>query len=285
MKKGVHANSHLDIVVMENLSMSKRSQVTIFIILAVMLVAAGGIAFFMTQQNSPLDKKFSQNAEIQAQYDSLTSQIYTCLSDTYLDSLEVVGFQGGYYTSKPAKIYDFGWGFVPYYYYEGDFLMPTTLEIQNELNTAVDDNLLYCFDEIDRGNFDISYSSPKTKSEIKLGAVSFKTDLSIKISQESDTINLQLKDHPLEMPSKFYEMIQVANFIYQSHKEDPYMISFSTLVDMGTEKELFIDLRDFEEDTTLYVITYNSTVSQPSIFEFLAKYKKRNVVGSISPTL
>jgi len=267
MKKGIHA------------------QVAVFIILAIMLVAAGGIAFLITQQNSSLDKKFSEDIEVQAQYDLLTSQIYTCLSDTYLDSLEVVGFQGGYYTNKPAKVYDFGWGFVPYYYYEGDFLMPTTVEIQNALNTAVDDNLLYCLDEIDRSNFDISYSNPKTKSEIKSGAVSFKTDLPIKISQGTNTINLQLKDHPLEMPSKLYDMIQVANFIYQSHKEDPYMISFSTLVDMGTEKELFIDLRDFDEDTTLYAISYNSTVFQPSVFEFLAKYKKRDVAGLVSPTL
>lgn len=269
---------------MEKRVEKKKAQVAVFIILAVMLVAAGGIAFLITKDGA-LNKKFSEDSQIQAQYDLLTSQIYSCLTNTYQDSLEVVGFQGGYY-NKPVNSYDFGWGFVPYYYDEGKFLMPNNEDIQNEINSAVDENLVYCLDEIERSNFEVTYSKSKTRSEIRPESVYFKTDLPIKISQGKNTATIQLKDHSLNIPSKLYDMMEIANFIYQSHKEDPYMISFSTLVDMGTEKDLWIDLRDFDNSSTIYVISYNQTSdSYPSIFEFLARYKQRDPVSLISPTL
>ncbi len=264
--------------------MNVKAQVTIFVILAIVIIAAGGIAYYMEKNIGTSDAKFSTNLEIQAKYDKITAQVYDCLESTCQDALDVVGLQGGYY-EKPADSYDFGWGFIPYYYNEGKFAMPTTSEMQKQLGLAVDENIPYCIEDIDKGDFNLTYLAPKTKAEIKAEEVTFKTDFQITVSDRQHASKFQLKNHPANIPSKIYDMIQISDFIYQSHKEDPYMISFSTLVDMGTEKNLFIDLTDFDKDSTLFVITYNNTDKFPKTFEFLAKYKERTVPELISPDL
>ena len=45
--------------------------------------------------------------------------------------------------------------------------MPSNTEIQKQIGYAIDENLPYCIDNINKEDLSVTYLTPKTKSEIK----------------------------------------------------------------------------------------------------------------------
>jgi len=253
---------------------NSKAQTTVFIIIAVVIVAVAIGVFYLNQTSKQTDlKKVFTKLGITEQASTVQSSILNCLDETAENSLVVVGIQGGYY-NEPEKFFDLGWAFIPYYYDNGEFLKPSTQTIENELSTYVDDNLGYCFETLEYENFDLTYKISKTKTEIKQGEVSFKTDLSLTISKSDLTADFELKKHPVVIESSLYDILEVADYITESHKDDPDMICINCVADMAEIRNLYVDMIDFGDDetTTLTVISENYTSSEPYIFEFLNKY-------------
>ena len=252
----------------------KRGQVTIFIIIALIIVAVAITTIYFTKINSQglfTDKYFLQEA-IKPKLNNMQSAILNCLDQTSLDALTVIGIQGGYY-NQPEKAFDLGWAFLPYYYNQGEFAKPTNQEIESELESYINNNLQYCLDEIDKTEFTLTHKTPKTETEIEKSQVKFKINTPITIEKESHTLTFQTKKHPVTKQSPLYEILEVAEFITESHKEDPEMICISCVADMAEERELYVDMLDFNDDTTtLIVISENKTSEEPYVFEFLNRY-------------
>ena len=68
-------------------------------------------------------------------------------------------------------------------------------------------------------------------------------------------------------------MLTIAEYITQSHKDDPDYICMNCLAQLSKQKNLFVDFIAFEEDTTLVMIIENTTQSEPYVFQFLNKYE------------
>lgn len=252
----------------------KKAQVTIFIILAVMLVTAGGIAFVITKNSSSngIDNDFFSQQDVKQGVNQIQSSVLDCATLTGQDALDLIGIQGGYYNA-PKDYYDLGWAFLPYYYKEGQLLMPEKSRIESELGTYVDDNLNSCLDGVSVEGFDLSYSKSKTKATITNGKVNFEIDLPLTIKKENKRTIFQLKDSPVSVNSKLYEMIEIGKYITDSHEEDASMICINCVANMAEERELYVDMIDFsEEGDTLIVISANVTDTYPLTFEFLNKY-------------
>ncbi|MDP2925672.1 MAG: hypothetical protein Q8N99_04840 [Nanoarchaeota archaeon] len=250
----------------------KTGQISVFIILAIVIVAAGGIAFFMANNKS--NTNVFNDPSTKPQYEDLLGSIEDCTKSLSMDALDTIGIQGGYYNA-PKESFDLGWAFIPYYYKEGSFLMPATIVIENELGAFVDDNIEYCLESIDKQGFDVSYDATKskTKSSISNGRVDFKIDIPISIKKESKSAKLELEEMPVSLNSKLFEMLEIARFITDSHKEDPEMMCISCVADMAMERNLYVDMLDFGDNaTTLTVISQNNTESYPIALEFLNKY-------------
>ena len=268
--------------------MKKKGQVAVFIILALMLISAGAIAFFITLEssNTEIDSDYFAQSDIKQGVNQIQSSVLDCETLVSNDALDTIGIQGGYYNA-PEKAFDLGWTSIPYYYKQGQFLMPEKSVIEDELSDYINNNLNLCLETIQVGDFNLSYSVPKTKTVITKDLVSFIVDLQIKIKKENKATLIELKDNPVNINSKLFEMIEIADFIINSYKEDPDMMCVSCVLSMAHEKNLHVDSLDFLGDnkTTLIVISTNSTEIYPVAFEFLTEYKKEGVAGLISSTL
>ncbi len=253
---------------------NSKAQTTIFIIIAVVIVAvvAGVVYLNQVSKQTELQEVFTKLG-ITEQVSTVESSILNCLDETAESSLIVIGIQGGFY-NEPEKFFDLGWAIIPYYYDNGEFLKPSTDTIESELSVYIDDNARYCFESLEYENFDLAYKASETKTEIKKGEVSFKTDLSLTISKSDLTSDFKLKKHPVVIESSLYDILEVADYITESHKEDPEMICINCVADMAEIRNLYVDMIDFGDDetTTLTVISENYTSSEPYIFEFLNKY-------------
>ena len=261
---------------MKFLPNSKTSQTTVFIVLAILIVAII-LAFVLINQSSTqsnIEKALSKLG-IASQTSIVQSSIINCLEETAIDSTVVIGLQGGYY-NPPEKFSDLEFIFIPYYYNEGEFLMPTTRKIQTELAAYIDDNLDFCVDNIYFQEFTLNRQTSNSKVLINRGEISFETDLSIIISKDGSTADFQLKNHQVTIESPLFAMLEVASFITESHTSDPDLICVSCVADMAEERNLYVDFLDFgeaeDEFTTLVVISEDQTSEEIYVFEFLNKY-------------
>ncbi len=250
-----------------------RAQVSVFIIFAIILVIAGSLAYVINRNvsNARSDNEFFSSAEIKPGFDKLKNSISDCMSNTGSDSLELIGIQGGYY-NKPKEYFDLGWAFIPYYYYQGEFLMPTNDEIENQLSMYVNENIGNCIDSIQKEDFEVVFSKAKTRADIEEDDVKFTIDMPVSISKEGNTISLDLKKNPIVLDSKLYEMLEIAKYISDSHKEDSNRICITCISDMARERNLYVDMINFDETSKLFVISQNLTSSMPYNFEFLNMY-------------
>jgi len=251
----------------------RKAQITVFIIVGVIIVALVGGAVYMgkVKMESDLAEKYFSQEGVKPQLDNIQESILNCIDITTKDSLVIIGIQGGYY-NEPSEFFDLGWAFIPYYYNQGAFLMPSKEKISTELGAYVNDNFKYCLDEINVGDFEIDYKTPKTSATIKETMVTFTVDSSITIEREENQIKFETKKHKVEQSSKLFEIIEIADYITDSHKEDPDMICINCVAEMARERDVYVDMLDFDETTTQIIISENKTSEEPYIFEFLNKY-------------
>ena len=103
----------------------KKGQVTIFIIIAIVLIGviAGG-TFLVSQNKKAASLEYFASSSIKPTLNSINSRIIDCSEETSKQALDRIGLQGGYY-NKPQVSEDLDSSFIPYYYYEGQYLIPT----------------------------------------------------------------------------------------------------------------------------------------------------------------
>ena len=260
---------------------SKRSQVTVFVIVAIILVAVGGVGLFVAKNNnSNNDSKFFSAANSKPELANVKTSILSCRDSAVLDAMNTIGIQGGYSSlNKPENIIDLEWTFVPYYYDRGKYSFPNVNFVSNELSKQIDIDFVKCVDNLEFNNFEISHSESKTKATIKKGNVNSKIDMSLSINNSGSVYLLQMKDAPVTLNSSLFDIIEVAEYITMSHKNDSEMICVTCVADMAEERNLYVNSFDIVNNSLLYVISENYTSSEPYYFEFLNRYPE---ISSVS---
>mgnify|MGYP001562129759 CR=1 FL=1 len=250
---------------------SKASQTTIFIILAILIAGAitGGV-YFINENKKAVSREFFSSSDVQPVLKNIQTKILDCSEETSKKSLEKIGVQGGYY-NKPKYYFDMKSNFIPYYYYEGQILMPSKSTIENELSSYVNKNLEKCL-ETNYQNFEITFKKPKTKTTIREKEVNFLINLPIKIEKDNYDVTFELKEHPVAISSELDAILGVANFITETHREDPAMYCVSCVGQLAEEDDLYVDILKFRNNEMLVIISENHTASEPYSFEFLNKY-------------
>jgi hypothetical protein len=252
-----------------NLDLNKKkiAQISVFIIIAIILVAI--IALLFTVFLKPKIPVTTKSGEL----GSIKQQIFDCQSQISKEALKTIGIQGGYY-NKPKYFHSIDWAFIPYYYYQGEYYMPQKNVVQDELSNYVNDFLKPCIQKINVVNYKIVYEQPKTITAISPGKVVFTVNSPMSLISGEETTKLELKDSPVVINSSLYYILEVADYITRTHKDDPNFVCINCVVDMAKERNLYVDMMEYPnlEKSTLVMISENYTSPEPYIFEFLNKY-------------
>ncbi|MBD3252985.1 hypothetical protein GF386_04590 [Candidatus Pacearchaeota archaeon] len=252
----------------------RKSQVTVYVIIGlVVVIAALGLVYMKyLRQKAELDRQFFASSDIKPKVTNIQASVIDCSKDTVKNALYVIGIKGGYYNSTPDSYMDLGWVIIPYYYYEGDVNYPSKQDIEKELENFVDDEIKYCLNELDFSGFNVTYNEPKTKVIIKDREVYFNTDLTFEIEREGHKLYYELKDYPVTQNSELDAMLDIASYYTDSHKEDPELYCITCVSEMAEKNNLYVDVINVVDDSTLIVISENHTSPEPYSFEFLNKY-------------
>ncbi|MDP2926238.1 MAG: hypothetical protein Q8N99_07715 [Nanoarchaeota archaeon] len=262
----------------------KRGQVSVFIIIAIIIVAAGGsIAYILNNRDNDFSKNFFSSQGTKTGFDSLKASIINCMDKISYESLDTISLQGGYY-EKPEKNLDLGFLFIPYYYYEGKYLMPEKTKVENEISKYINDNFPLCIKNID-SDFNIEIGNMNTKTAIKKGEVGFILNAPVTITKDNNVVKLELKDAPLNKKSYIYESMELARYITDSHKQDPKLLCISCVAQLAEERNLYVNAFDLNDSSVLYIISENITSAETHYFEFVNKYPKRELEIAVIPGL
>ncbi len=269
---------------------SKRSQITAFIIIALLIVIS--LASFFVIKNIQKD---SSKDPFQNQADSIVESTLDCFNQVYLNSLMVAGFQGGY-TNVTDGLYN-GFAVIPYYYKEGKSNIPTLNKIETEIENYVDSVLPQCLNynqaivdseelglnlttlDLMEGNYqgyNVHYKEYNTKVKIANSRVTFTTDLDLIIESEDNRYTFAFKEHPLNFASDLSNMHEIASYITNSLAQNSESICLTCVEDLAVEKNLNVEIMNYLNPQDELVMISNNLTSTPFIFQYLNKYSEKN---------
>jgi len=207
---------------------NRRAQVTIFIIIAILIV--GGIILFFALKGFGVK---SIPTELEPVYDYYIS----CLEDTSRQGIQLLGEQGGYietpefvpgsnYRPFSSELDFFGQG-IPYWMYvTGNNLLkeqvPTKTSMEEELGKYVGERIVDCdFSALEEAGFDVYSESGEVDVVVKEGVVSFDVVAPLAIYRgESSAI---VDKHSFELNSKLGKFYGMALDIYDYEKSSAFL--------------------------------------------------------------
>ena len=130
-------------------SRTNKGQVTLFVVLAIVLVAAVVIVYLFAPRISDVFMSEESAQKILAsEVEPLKDYVYKCVEETSINFFKTTGMQGGYYyASHLQKIGDYS--VVLYKDDEGNYVnkIPSTVSIEGEFGEYMNDEGLYKLEE------------------------------------------------------------------------------------------------------------------------------------------
>lgn len=263
---------------------SKRSQISLFIILGIVIVVAiGGLVYGLKIRNEAISNEFFSSVEIRPQVENIESNVILCMHEISRDGLKQIGVQGGYY-NKPGRFFDLNESFIPYYYYQGNFSMPDRDKVISELENFIEDKVNVCFDELKFEGFDLEHNRASAKVFINNTEVGILIDSSFVIQKEGKRIVFNTKNFPVSQSSALSDILEIAKYITDSHKIDSKYYCISCVEKMAEEKDVYVQNIPFADNSVLIIIGENRTSDEPYLFSFLNKYNGYEIADDFALT-
>jgi hypothetical protein len=247
----------------KGMMMGKRGQVTIFIIIAIIIVAAG----FLIYSFYPQIKSTLSGQEVTPE-----SYIQSCVEGEIKTAVDTLSVQGG--TIKPENFLLYKDTKVEYLCYTAEYYSPcivqqpmlkthVELEIQNDIKNTVDACFASMKSSYEKKGFSVDLKSGQKRIELLPKRIVATFNYSLTLTKGSDT---QKHDSfSVVMNNNLYELISIANSIiefettYGDAETTAYMVYYH---DLKVEKNLQ------SSGVKVYVLTDRNTENK---FQFASR--------------
>jgi hypothetical protein len=213
---------------------SKRGQVTIFIIIAIIVIAAVA-AFFIFRSNLPATTQISQ--EFQPAYNAFLS----CLQNNILSGINILESQGGYIylpQFQPGSSYmpfssqlNFLGNPIPYWFYvSGNNIaenqVPSQSDMQNQLAQYIDQHARNCdFGTFTDQNFVIQMGNPTASVIINSDQVQVSLNMNLNMNKGNDSVFVS--NHKVNVNSELGNLYQSALTLYNYEQSTLFLENYT----------------------------------------------------------
>ena len=233
--------------------MEKKGQVTIFVIIAIVIVAAGAAVYTFYP---------GIKDTVGLTPDNPSSFIENCMEDDLTSTIELVSSNGGSVNPQNYFLYDESQ--VDYLCYTTESLQCVVqkpllkqsieIEIRENIKGKVDS----CFAEL-RNNFEsqgnvVEYKQGKLSIELLPQIIITKIEKDLKLTKGGETENYDKIE--LVFNNNLYELISIANSIIESEVE---FGEAETTTYMNYYHDLKVERKEQSEGTNIYILTTRST--------------------------
>jgi len=260
------------------LNMTKRGQITVFMIIGILILLIIALTLFFTRSfvKEEQDLELSQSSPIETT--ALRMYVESCLTKTSYDAIYYNYINGGFYRPQFITLYK-KWS-VPYYYHLGDNYQPIEEQVEEGLSLYVQNHILECLD-----NFNaikdlevVSTKAPIANVNIKPIGVDFDLDLSLEVSSGDKTKEINDFSVQLDVPLK--EVNDILTEIMSEQDKSPNHVMLDHLsrlaVEKGFETKLFYNF-----DEVIYILTFPEIdlSGKSLITQFVIKYDWHEIIN------
>jgi hypothetical protein len=211
----------------------KKSQVTLFIILAIMIVA--GTVSFIVFKDLFIPGEIPHNLE--PVYDTFLS----CLNEDIKVGIDILESQGGYiklpefesgsdYMPFSSQLNFVGTS-IPYWYYvSGNNIqkeqIPSKIEMEKQLESFVEEKIYDCsFEDYYKQGFEISFGEPKVNIKILKKGVEADINMNLAIKKGNDSVRVE--NHSILVNSNLGNLYESAKKIYDKEQEELFLEKYT----------------------------------------------------------
>ena len=234
--------------------MNKRGQVTIFIIIAIILIVA--VAFyFVLKDDISVDK-------IPTEVEPVYTNLISCLEETTEEGVEYLGMHGGYYEIPEAVSISYFTDDIPYYYLNLKPNIPPIKRIEGELENYIHNYLSNCLDfkDFEEQGFEIREGDLLVYVNINEKEIRTKLDYPLTISKGKST--KRLREFEIEIDSDLERLLEVSEEVVNSYSEKPGFVCVTCLEEISNNNEVQITsapFSNYDEESIFFLITSPET--------------------------
>ena len=199
----------------------KRGQVTIFVIIAILIVA-GVVAYFLLRDRLNLNISSTP-----VEFNPIINQIQNCVETTLQDGTKLAGLQGGY-VIPPSNALETNFSYIAYGYYLGQNTLASKTKIESEIAKYMELTLPFCFDVSNFPNYKINTGTPKVSVKINPTYISASVSYPFTATKAESSYRID-KSYKTDYKVKLGNIYSVAQEIITKEIQNPNNIDFTYL--------------------------------------------------------
>ena len=211
---------------------SRKSQITIFVIIAIILILGIGAYFFLKQEST---------IQVNPQFDSVNNYYLSCIELAGKTGTSILGQQAGYielpdfesgseYSPFSSQLEFLGIN-IPYWYYvSGNGVkkeqIPTLTQMETQLARYIEEEINSCdLSEFTNSGLNISLGEPSVSVVIEDEKITIYVNQKLTISDNSSTAIIE--SHNSEFNSDFGKLYNLAKEIYSYENQNLFLESYA----------------------------------------------------------
>jgi len=247
---------------------SKRGQLTIFIIIGILILAIVGVLLFLVKDNTIKDLE-ENTVKPSSGKEELQFFLEGCLKDITQEAIIFNSVQGGYY-EVPSPNMEYSWFKIPYYFEQEVLEIPKLENVETELEKFIEENIVICLRELSSSR-NVSISGMKIQTVVSSQSVITILDLPLVLYVGEEAI--EMKQFRVEVPVELGRAIEIIEKIIEEQKKFPNYIRMSYITELAEEESIFIDLRHLENEVVYSLRFPKSEINDNLyVFSFVIKY-------------
>ncbi|VVB78954.1 Uncharacterised protein [uncultured archaeon] len=277
----------------------KRSQVTIFVILGILIVA--GLATFLTFRSTN-NKVIISGTNIDPDIKPINNFVTECVRTVGNDAIYQIGKTGGFVVPPEPKmnfdeisdeglafyLYDKGYrindsssSIVPSLpgpatpteeLIEKENLMPSKENMEDELSKYMDSFIYFCINDFKNfPDFNVTSGEARTTAVIENGKVSFLVNYPLQISKGEKTYSI--RDFEAVIPVRLNEIHSLITELMTKQMEKQDAICMSCLTNLSNKYDMKIKMTNSKEGIVFGILDEKSKIKNADyLFYFANKY-------------
>ena len=203
-------------------NMEKKGQVTIFIIIAIVIIGIA-VTFFAFKDTLNIGKASSSDV------DPINTEFLSCLESTTEEGITFISLQGGYYEIPEDIAFSYIVEKAPYYYMNSKKYIPSTERIERELENYITEKLGLClnFSSFEVQGFEINEGDLSTSITVEEEKVYVDVNYPLVIKKGEETYRMnEFKINTISSLSRLYS---ASREIVNSYYDNPGFVCLGCL--------------------------------------------------------
>jgi len=244
--------------------MENKGQVTIFIIIGILALAA--IAIFFGFRSELITEEIEKTEVAPLLSGSLQSYVESCIQEKGKEAIQFVSAHGGYYL-LPEISHHLA---LPYYLYQNQSYVISQRELERQLSLYLDNELFFCirnFAPFQKTGLKIEQGEIVTTATLNSNRVFF--DVTFPITVEQDALAKTLMHFSGSIDSRIGTIHDVVTEFMQLQEKNSGSYCVSCLVNLLIEQELRVETTFVEDGIMLFTIIDDDEILE---YSFLNQY-------------